>query len=71
MRQPNSGRMTRSPGAVARMTRMERSRSSAPLVRASEPVWSTPIGQRKPRPMNDGSGELPSGRRWGVRSLIS
>ncbi len=53
MRQPNLGRMTRSPGAVSSTSRIERSRSSGPLVSAIEPVWSTVIGQVKPRPTND------------------
>ena len=45
-----AGRITRSPGAVIRTIRIDRSRSSALSVSAIEPVWSTSIGQLKPRP---------------------
>jgi hypothetical protein len=51
MRQPNSGRIRRSPGAVIRISCTEESRSATPLVRLIDPLWSTRIGQAKPRPM--------------------
>ncbi len=50
MRQPNCGRITRSPGAVISTIRIDRSRSGTPSVSLIDPVWSTSIGQLKPRP---------------------
>ena len=63
--------MTRSLGAVASTTRIDQSRSSGPDVRAIDPVWSTDMGKRKPRPMNAGSGTVPSGGREGRIGSIS
>ena len=51
MRQPNCGRMTRSPGAVMIAMRMLASMSSAPRPSAIEPDWSTRSGNRMPLPM--------------------
>ena len=51
MRQPNCGRINRSPGAVINTISRDRSRSATPSESRMAPVWSTPNGQPKPRPM--------------------
>ena len=45
IRQPNCGRITRSPGAVVSTIRIAASMSAAPSVSPIEPVWSTCSGQ--------------------------
>ena len=66
---PNSGRMTRSLGAVASTTRIEQSRSSGPLVMARLPRWSTPMGKRKPRPMKSEVGLASRAERGRIGSI--
>ncbi|CAM5683290.1 hypothetical protein SVIOM342S_05439 [Streptomyces violaceorubidus] len=52
MAQPNSGRIGRSPGAVARMSRMASSTSCSPLTRAIPPVGPIRRGNDQPEPTN-------------------
>src|SRR3954451_24139 len=52
MRQPNSGRIARSPGDVPRISRMASSISCSRDTRAMPPVASTRSGKAQPRPMN-------------------
>ena len=56
IRQPNCGRISRSPGAVISTISIDRSRSGTPSDSPIAPVWSTASGQVKPRPMKDESG---------------
>src|SRR5690348_9469273 len=52
IRQPNSGRMGRSPGEVPRIRRIASSISRSRDTRAMPPVASTRSGKAQPRPMN-------------------
>jgi hypothetical protein len=51
MLQPKSGRMTRSPGIVDRIIRMEASSSAAPLYSRTEPPRVIAAGKPQPLPM--------------------
>src|SRR6478672_7623174 len=52
MRQPNSGRIGRSPGAVPRTSRIASSISRSRMTSAIPPVASVRSGKAQPRPMN-------------------
>jgi len=74
IRQPNCGRISRSLGAVISTSRMLLSRPSTSSESRSAPVWSTCIGQEKPRPTKVGSGSsgrTPRPRGGRLSSLIS
>src|SRR3954462_13797279 len=67
MPQPNSGRMGRSPGAVARIRRMLSSSSRSRRTRATPPVASMAMGKAQPAPTNSSPTSAPDqhGRRRG------
>src|SRR5262245_54509111 len=59
MAQPNAGRIGRSPGAVARISRMLSATSRSPPTIPIEPVGSVRSGNAQPVPMNSSSGTVP------------